>query len=393
MIGIFPALLIGIGFGVIAGLIPGIHPNTMIPLLAGLVFIFDPFTVAIILIASGVVNSFVSMIPAVLLGAPEDGEILSVLPGHRLLLEGRGYEAIKLTVVGSLGGMLFGLATLPVFAITIPPVYNFISPFVHILLLVVVSYMILTDKNKPIALFLVLISGALGFAVLNFSDNMIFPLLSGLFGLPLLILSVVTKSKLPKKFTYKENKIPNKTIFGCIATGSLAGILTGLLPGVGSAQATLIAQKFSKSGGEARDFLISIGAVTTANIIYSLLALWLIGKGRSGIAVAVGELVEINFITVLTFLGVIIVSSAVATVMTLKLTEPVLWLLRRVDYNKISLSIVVLIGALVVIFSGWIGLLVALVGIVIGSIPNYYEVRRSHCMGCLLIPVVIWMLL
>ncbi|MBR9682906.1 MAG: hypothetical protein GOV02_04470 [Candidatus Aenigmarchaeota archaeon] len=394
MIELLIPLALGLVFGSICGLIPGLHPNNLIIFVPMILLLFDPLPAAILLLTAGVVNSFVSMIPSILLGAPEDAEVLGVLPGHRLLMEGRGYEAIKLTVVGSLGGMLFALLSLPLFFFIIPPVYEFIKPLTHWLLILVVSYMIFTEnsmKNKIFAFMIVIMSGALGMISLNYSDTMIFPLLSSLFGLPILLSSIFKKTSLPKKFTEAEDKIEKKRLFTSISTGSFAGIITGLLPGVGSAQATILAQKVSGKG-DGRDFLMSIGAVTTSNVIYSILALWLIGKARSGIAIAVGEIITIDFEYVLIFLATIVIASAFASIATLKLTKPTLFLLKKIDYKTINIATILLMLTMIFFFAGIMGLFVALIGISIGLIPNYIEVKRTHCMGCLVVPIIIYYL-
>lgn len=393
MIEILLAVGLGIGLGVLAGLVPGLHPNNTIPMILSLAFFLGPLYGAVVLICAGVVNSFVSFIPSILLGAPEDSEALGVLPGHRLLLDGRGFEAVKLTVVGSLGGMSFSILTLPLLVFLIPPVFTFIRPMTHWLLIGVVCFMTLTEngiKNKLFAIGLVLLSGILGLVVLDISDLMIFPLLSGLFGLPLLFISIFKKTKLPTEFSFEEERIGKKKFFSSISRGSLAGIITGLLPGIGSAQATIMAQQVTRSKGEGRDFLVSIGAVTTANVIYSLLALWLIGHPRSGIAVAVGELLKVNLDYILIFLSVIVISSGVATYTTLKLCRHMLSLIKKINYRKMCAIVFISINTLILIFSGHIGLLVGIVSLSVGLIPNLIDVRRSHCMGCLVIPTILW---
>ncbi len=393
MLELFLALAIGIALGIGAGLVPGIHPNNTIPVIAGLSFLFSPLSAAVILISSGVVNSFVSMIPSILLGAPEDADALGVLPGHKLLLEGRGFEAIKLTVIGSLGGMVFGIGLLPIFYFVLPILYTYVKPVTHWLLIFVVTYMVVSERGIKEDLFAVLViflSGFIGLTVLDYSDMMIFPLLAGLFGLPMLVISLFEKTKFPEKITMDEEKIKRKRLFSSIGAGSMAGIITGLLPGVGSAQATILAQQVSGSNGGGRDFLISIGAVTTTNVIFSLLALWLIGRPRSGIAVAVADLLEMNFQYVLIFLCVIALSSAVATIATLKLTNPVLKILKKVNYFLLNLTIIIVILITVFIFSSFFGMLVCLVALAVGLIPNFVNIKRTHCMGCLVIPIIFY---
>ncbi len=385
-------LALGLFFGCICGLIPGLHPNNLIIFVPLILMLFAPLPAAVLLLTAGVVNSFVSMIPAILLGAPEDAEVLGVLPGHRLLMDGRGYEAVKLTVIGSLGGMLFALASLPLLTLVIPTVYELIRPLTHWLLILVVFFMVMGEnswKQRIFALSIVFLSGFLGIISLGYADNLIFPLLSSLFGIPILITSIFNKTSLPDKFTEDEENIGKKRIFSSVSIGSLAGIITGLLPGIGSAQATLLAQKVSgKKDG--RDFLMSIGAVTTSNVIYSLLALWLIGRARSGIAIAVGEMITLDFEYILLFLSVIVISSAFASIATLKLTRPTLFLLKRLNYKTINIATISFMLLLIFLFSGFLGIFVAIIGISIGLIPNYVNIKRTHCMGCLVLPIIIY---
>ena len=231
MLDLVLSLLIGIIFGIVAGLMPGLHPNNTIPMILGMSFLFGPLSTAIILVTSGVSNSFINFIPSILLGAPEDSTALGVLPGHKLLMEGRGYEAIKLCVIGSLGGILFAVLTLPLFVFVIPTVYELIRPHVHWLLVAVIGYMILSEKgkNKFLGLFVFFLSGFLGLVVLNnFADSALFPLLTGLFGLPMLMMSIFEKTSLPEKFSYEEERMERKDILSCISIGSLGGIVAGL---------------------------------------------------------------------------------------------------------------------------------------------------------------------
>lgn len=394
MLDLLLALAIGIGFGVVAGLMPGLHPNNTIPMILGMSFLFGPLPTAVILVTSGVANSFVNFIPSILLGAPEESTVLGVLPGHRLLLEGRGYEAIKLCVVGSLGGIIFSVITLPLFVFVIPPVYELIRPHVHWLLVAVVGYMILNEKgnNKFLGLFVFFLSGFLGLVVLNnFADSALFPLLTGLFGLPMLLMSIFQKTTLPERFSYEEEKIERRNILSCISIGSLGGIIAGLLPGLGATQSTMLTQQaFGKKEGDGREFLISIGAITTCDIIYSILALWLISNPRSGIAVGVSKLLEVGFKETLFFIALIIISAGISTFLTLKMTKISLKFLRKINYQKLCLYTSLFLFILTFIFSGFIGLLILIVSIAVGYIPNRLNIRRTYGMGCLILPCILF---
>ena len=394
MLDLLLSLLIGIVFGIVAGLLPGLHPNNTIPIILGMSFLFGPLATAVILVTSGVSNSFINFIPSILLGAPEDSTALGVLPGHKLLMEGRGYEAIKLCVIGSLGGVLFSVLTLPLFIFIIPPVYELIRPHVHWLLVAVIGYMVLSEKgkNKSIGLSVFLLSGFLGLIVLNnFADSALFPLLTGLFGLPMLLMSIFQKTSLPEKFSYDEKKMERKNILSCVSIGSLGGIIAGLLPGLGATQSTMLTQNaFGRKDGDGREFLISIGAITTCDIVYSILALWLISNPRSGIAVGVSKLLEVGPKETMIFVSLIVISAGVAALLTLKMTKISLRFLRKVDYQKLCLYTTIFLFALTVIFSGLVGILILVVSVAVGLIPNYLNIRRTYAMGCLILPCILF---
>lgn len=392
MFEILLALIIGVLFGILSGLLPGLHPNSLIPVLLGLSFLFDPLSICIILITAGVINSFLNYIPSVLLGAPESDNSLSALPGHRLLLQGRGYEAIKLTAIGGLGSILFAIVTLPIFAIVFPVIYSFLRPKIHLLLILVLCYMILTErgtKQKFYGFLVFALSGILGMVVLDWSNETIFPLLSGLFGLPLLFMSIKDKTKLPENFSFEQEKLGIKNIFSGISIGSIAGILAGLLPGIGSAQATVLSQEaFGKKND--RTFLIAISSVNASDFIYSLFALWLIGNPRSGIASAVGKLLNIGLNEILIFIAIIFISGALGMALTLFLSKRIIFVLKKVNYQYLCLAMCGIILTLIVLFSGFFGLLIALISLAVGLIPNITDIKRSHSMGCLMLPTIIY---
>src|SRR3989344_7847617 len=110
------AILIGCLLGIITGITPGIHIN----LVSVLILSLSPFlsqyisllTLAIVIISMSVTHTFLDAIPSIFLGAPDSGMEMGVLPGHRLLLQGRGYEAVVLTAIGS----LFAVIMMVVFA-------------------------------------------------------------------------------------------------------------------------------------------------------------------------------------------------------------------------------------------------------------------------------------
>ncbi|MBT4175205.1 hypothetical protein HOE07_06010, partial [archaeon] len=133
------AAFCGIGLGIVTGLIPGVHINLVAVLLfalAGLGYV-NPFMICITIICTAVTHTFLDTIPSVFLGCPEADNCLSVLPGHRLLLEGRGYMAVMLTVIGPLGGLIASVTLVPVLLQIVSVIYEFLKDYIGYILLVI----------------------------------------------------------------------------------------------------------------------------------------------------------------------------------------------------------------------------------------------------------------
>ena len=115
------ASVIGSLAGMFTGLVPGIHVNTLasvmlmaypalVPAISDRVDpAWTPMLVAVLIVSASVVHSFVDFVPSVFTGAPDPDEVLSVLPGHRLLMEGRGMAAVRSAAVGSIVGAFSAL--------------------------------------------------------------------------------------------------------------------------------------------------------------------------------------------------------------------------------------------------------------------------------------------
>ena len=384
------AVAIGVLAGAVCGLIPGLHPNTLIPVFLGLAAFFDPVFAAVVLVSAGVTNTFVSFVPSVLVGATEADESLSVLPGHRLFLQGRGYEAVKLTVIGGVVAGLLSILLAPVLFLVLPVLYSAAVPLIPFVLVAFLVRSVLSEP-KVFSAVTVVLSGILGFIVLSeFPKTFLFPLLSGLFGLPVLLLSSVRKTEAPETVSFESDPVPGSRVLRCSASGIGAGIFSGLFPGLGVSQSAALAS--SVSGKGPKDFLITLGGINTVDIIYSLFALVLIGNPRSGIAVAVGELIDLGFDELVVLTMASLASIGAGALITLAVARRFLFWLRKVDYPRLSLSVFFLVLVLVLAATGPLGLAVALVSCSVGLIPNLTGARRTTAMACLMVPTALWYL-
>ncbi|MEM4719724.1 MAG: tripartite tricarboxylate transporter permease, partial [Candidatus Pacearchaeota archaeon] len=124
-------ILVGILFGIITGLTPGIHTNLLAVFLLSispmLLNYFSPIAVIILIVSMGLTNTFIDAIPSIYLGAPDEENSLSVLPGHKMLLEGRGHEAVQSTLIGSIIAVIIFLLITPLLIFIIPKIQNLVE--------------------------------------------------------------------------------------------------------------------------------------------------------------------------------------------------------------------------------------------------------------------------
>src|SRR3989338_3062587 len=124
-------LCIGCLIGIFTGITPGVHINLVsviiLSLSPWLLQHVSPLTLALVIVGMTIVHTFLDSIPATFLGAPDSDEILSVLPGHKLLLDGKGYEAVTRTVIGTLAAAIVMIALTPVLIFGVNVLYPLVK--------------------------------------------------------------------------------------------------------------------------------------------------------------------------------------------------------------------------------------------------------------------------
>ncbi|MCU0861499.1 MAG: tripartite tricarboxylate transporter permease, partial [Methanomassiliicoccales archaeon] len=395
--------LLGALLGSAAALVPGMHINTLSLVLLSLypavsqalswmgevlsASLPAPILFAVILVAAATAGSFVDFLPSAFLGLPDGDTSHSMLPAHRLLLQGKGLDAVRCSALGSLlGALLALLAVIPLQLLMRPslPTADLLSaalPFVllgavavlvlsegggretravlvvrpggvHLAALVDVRYpvpvqgapgsltgragrrglrrsILLTPhgpfavrhprplpsghlllegawaierdlaRGRLCALCLLLLSGTLGLVVMNarppladifngLGQSLLFPLLTGLFALPAL-LGALASGPVPAQ----DPASPAPVGIGPAARGALAGFLAGWLPGItstiGATMGALLSPEPRDREQGAKDYLLMLASVGTSATVFSVLALCIEGKGRTGAMLALAQ--------------------------------------------------------------------------------------------------------
>ncbi len=420
------AVALGLALGVCSGLVPGLHVNNFAFLLAGaapaLGSAFSPTAVGVAMVSAAVAHTYLDVVPSVALGVPDDSMALAALPGHRMVLDGDGREAIALSAMGSTLGLAFAFAVALPLSLVMSRIYGALEQQMAVLLAAVVVFLLLTERGGEVgrrrgrtrslgaslrirfaAAYVMVASGALGAYVFRLEDadagtalvgepTLLMPLFVGLYAVPLLAVSAFENAELPPQST-AETAYPRRSLAVSSTGGGFAGSLVGWLPAVSPAVATTMVQTFLPQSEteerSMRSFVVAVSAVDTSNAVFATLALYYIGRPRSGVMVAFEELgLSLDIEVVATLMAAIAVSSLGAYLVTVWLSGRVFRVLRGLDYRALCVSVGVLLVVLTYAFSGVAGIPVLAAATAIGLVPNYSRVRRVNCMGCLLLPLI-----
>jgi putative membrane protein len=74
----------------------------------------------------------------------------------------------------------------------------------------------------------------------------------------------------------------------------------------------------------------------------------------------------------------------------LKTWRPLISVIDNLDYKSLTIAIIVFITTLVLISTGFWGLLILVAGSCLGLLPSILQVRKSQMMGLFLVPVLLF---
>ena len=423
---VFSAILgvvLGTLVSALVALLPGLHIYNVLGLLAILLHgartagVEVP-TEACLPFAIGMVCgwSMLNTISSVLLGAPDESAVFTVLPGQKYLMEGRGHEGVMLVGAGGLAGLFLLVAVAgPLAPRFLPVAQAVLMPQMHWILWCIIAFMLMSEwpresgrgtsgwarfssawKGLFAGLLTFLLSGLLGFVLLYRSPvsvdvafQNIMPAFVGLFAVPWCLLNLVSATQPPPQRIVQRLEIGADHLLRGAAAGGLGGGFAAFFPVVTGGVGGMLAGHATAQRDE-RVFLVSQGASKMIYYTGALLLLFAPGLHlvRGGGAwILSGLAAPQGWGDYFLALGCIALSGGLAFLLLSPLARAVLWLMGRVAYQRIS-GLALLVIALVVFFAtGWPGIAIALVATGIGLIPVLYGSRRLNCLGILLLPI------
>ncbi len=403
MIGLEMAILLviftlgGASLGVISGLIPGLHANNFAMLLVAVAPAIpaNPLFVGVAMLAAGVVHSFVDAVPALAIGVPDADMAVMALPGHRLVLEGRGREALRLSALGSILAVILAVPFAVPITIGMMLIYDQLMAHVTVILLAVVLGLILTEPSIRAGLGGLLsfsMAAMLGELTLDMNPSapldagdMLSPIFAGLFGAPTLIDASKGAGVPPQhRPTIRSTR---RLILMTAAAGTVSGAIVGFLPGISAAIAAVAVLALVPGSGGDRGYVVATSGVDTSNTIFALFALAAFGAPRSGIIVAYEELgapVELGILVLAT-----VVAGCIGYLVVVSIGDRYLDIIGALDYTRLSIVLLAGLAILSFLFAGIAGIAVYLISTMIGLVPLRIGGRRVHLMGVLIGPILL----
>ena len=435
--------ILGVLIGLVTGLLPGLHVNNVALILLSLsgtivaasspLFAYGITQQFILVLICGLIvsvslsHAFHQNLPSTFVGAPNEETALSVLPAHKLLLAGEGFKAVSLAAMGCIGALLVCLALFFPLRFVLGPPLNLYTELREILVWVLIAIVILmigTEKTSItdfglqgkasmvagmlFALFVLVLSGVFGLLIFNLSVSspiglpapVLFPALAGLFGVPTLMNSLFVKPVIPEQNIepLHLNRIEKRSTLISVLTGSFTGIFVSIIPGLTTATGTVLAMNVRQKSSTEQT-IITLASVNTAAAFFVVIVLFVILKARSGVTIAISSLIpaeawtDLMMPTTLVYLLMfLVISGCLSYFSTLYFAKLFAKKFTHIPYTSLVAFTLVFIFSLVVLFTGVLGLVILLAATCIGFLPVCWGVRRSHCMGVLLIPIILYFL-
>lgn len=387
----------GITLGTVTGLIPGLHANNFALLLAAVATDLPgpPRLVGVAMLAAGVVHTFLDIVPALALGVPDAAMAATALPGHRLVIAGRGREALRLSALGS--GLAVALAVPLALPVTwvMSVAYPTIRANLAMVLVPIVCVLVVTERShRARAWALSIVAGATVLGVVTLDLNpaaplaaggVLTPLFAGLFGAPVL-LDAVGGAGVPDQ---ADPAVTTRRVVvaGTALAGAIGGAIVGYLPGISSAIAAVIVLTAVPGGAGDRGYVVATSGVNTANTVFALFALIALGTPRTGVLVAF-EQVNAPLNLPLLLAGVAIAAVAGFCLVVL-VGDRYLATVGRMDYARLSIGVLGLLVVVSWLFAGPAGIAIFVVATGLGLVPVRVGTRRVHLMSVLIGPIVL----
>jgi len=99
---------------------------------------------------------------------------------------------------------------------------------------------------------------------------------------------------------------------------------------------------------------------------------------------------SLGFQVILLFFAAILLTSLFSYFSTVWIGNNAHHMLRKLDYTKLCVGVLAGLTITVFLFTGFFGLFLFVISTPIGMLPSFMKVRKSHAMGVILLPVILY---
>ena len=293
-----------------------------------------------------------------------------------------------------------------------------------------------------------LLSGFYGWAVFSLparspvgipDASLLLPSLAGLFGIANLLDIYATTSHIPPQNEDWTLPPAKPLLVPCFWSG-VAGASMGVLPGMTASQATVlvmggrnVAAKMQGKEGYGMDWetrrltemtdeelleialseaeggvegpqtkqdlevIAILSAVNTAVTVMVLGFLYIIGRSRSGATLALKMMYPIDTWSsaeptadFVRLISITVAAGLMAMPIMRVVGKGMLRLHAAIPLQQMVMGVIIFVSALVWFTTGFIGIGVLIIGTILGLIPPRVGIRRSHGMGIIIVPIMIY---
>lgn len=380
------SIVLGVLSGIVTGLLPGIHVNTVVALLLART-IADPTEAAVYVLALAITHSVVEFVPTAFFGIPDSTTVEASLPAHQLAQEGRSFQALSISVLASLiGGLLCLLIAPAASAILAVLSAVFTKRMVVVTLGLFIAIPVLRSRRWVVAL---VAAAAIALGFVSLRGNLLMPLLAGLFGVPHILLALRSDAappRLGKLAMAKPSLLP-------VVAAVPIGFLFSFLPGAGASTASYFVSRFARGIAGTPERIIALNsALSTVNYATSVYTLAYLDRARNGAVVGIRDMhAQLPLPVELLVIGAALVLAAGVALVLGVLVARALPRLAKRGYRLINLGILAANVVAVLWLSGPLGVAFCAVCVLVGSWAISVDAPKVSLLSCLTGPTL-WLL-
>ncbi len=360
----------------LAGLFPFVHVNLLLQTVPASAYGENSAVFAVALSFS---HLAFSTLPTLLLYSVDGGQLAFSLQGRP---KNPG-STLRLFLTTMLASMALSVAAVPALETALPWAYSRLAPHMAAVISVVIVAFLWTQRRigrLGASAFVFAFSGLIGWGVFEWGHlhAPLFPLLTGLFAVPTLVLGESPVGIASET----EDRISWKGLLGGVLLGAASTLVPALSVGA------VLALAFLFLDDQPRDFVSLAYAVAASKTFFDFVAAGSIGKARSAaaaLALQSGELTNAPY-----ELGIAAVTAlALASALGIWLAPYAATAMRRIDSERLRQAVLLVLLVLCGIWEGPAGIAALVAAGAVALTGELMGVKRGLNVGALMVPA--WM--